>query len=224
MKPRTKGQLAHRVYHRVKQMIITLELKPGQVIDEKTLEQQLGIGRTPIREALLTLKVEKFIEGNPNKPFYVREIGLKSVRDLFEVLIPVEKLATSLAGQRIRQDSIEELKALNQRIRQAIDQRQYWELTSHNRTFHRLIAHASDNEYIFSIHENLRNQAERLSYLAISAEVQDGPVQEHNERIHLHHETMVTLLEQRNAAQLEKLAEEHVRLFQARILKYLRDV
>ena len=58
-----RGYMARDVYSRIKRKIIKLELQPGEIINEKNLENELGVGRTPIREALLTLKVEKFIEG-----------------------------------------------------------------------------------------------------------------------------------------------------------------
>ena len=217
-----KGYMAQEVYTRIKRKIITLELQPGEILNEKMLERELGVGRTPLREALLTLKVEKFIEGSPNKPFYVKEISLKSVRDLFETLVPIEILATSLAAERMSEQRINDLAGVNEKIEAAIEKKDYWELTNQNREFHRLITRAADNEYISSIHENLRNQAERLSFLAISSDAQGGSADEHNEKIRRHHRLMLTLLLERKAEELEKLAEEHVKLFQVRVLQYLR--
>jgi DNA-binding GntR family transcriptional regulator len=214
--------MTQEVYSRIKRKIITLELQPGEVISEKKLEQELGIGRTPIREALLTLKVEKFIEGSPNKPFYVKEISLKSVRDLFEALVPIEKMTTVLAAQRMGEEDFQALARANESIDRAIQQRDYWELTNQNREFHRLITRGSDNEYLLSIHENLRNQAERLSFLAISSESQGDSANAHNEKIRKHHHRLLSLLFERNTQGLEKLAEEHIKLFQARVLQYLR--
>ena len=217
-----RGYMAQEVYFRIKRKIITLELQPGEHISEKKLENEFGVGRTPIREALLTLKVEKLIEASPNKPFYVKEISLKGVRDLFEALVPIERIATVLAAQRMSEQRIGELSRLNERIDAAIDEKDYWELTNQNREFHRLITLSSDNEYLLSIHENLRNQAERLSYLAISSETHDGSAEEHNERIRDHHHHMLSLLFERDIEGLETLAEQHVKLFQARVLQYLR--
>ena len=216
-----RGYMAKEVYSRIKRKIITLELQPGETISEKKLEKELGAGRTPIREALLTLKVEKLIEGSPNKPFYVKEISLKSVRDLFEALVPIEKMATVLAAQRMSEKRIGELARMNEKIDAAIDKKDYWELTNQNREFHRLITLSSDNEYLLSIHENLRNQAERLSFLAISSETHDSSADQHNEKIRDHHRRMLALLFERNIEGLETLAEEHIKLFQARVLQYL---
>jgi DNA-binding GntR family transcriptional regulator len=214
--------MAQEVYNRVKRKIITLELQPGEILNEKELEKELGVGRTPIREALLTLKVEKFIGGNPNKPFYVKEISLKSVRDLFEALGPIEKLATSLAAQRISEKVIAELAKVCEKLDAAVEKRNYWELNNQNRIFHRMITEAADNEFLLSIHENLRNQADRLSFLAISSQIPGKSADEHNERIRDHHRRMLTLLNDRNGAELTRLAEEHVKLFQTRVLQYLR--
>ena len=216
-----RGFMAQEVYSRIKRKIITLELQPGEIISEKKLEEELGIGRTPIREALLTLKVEKLIEGTPNNPFYVKEISLKSVRDLFEALVPIEKMTTVLAAQRMNEQELDALVRQNEGIDRAIQQRDYWELTNQNREFHRLITQGSDNEYLLSIHENLRNQAERLSFLSISSETREDSADAHNGKIRDHHHRILTLLFERNMNELEKLAEEHVKLFQARVLQYL---
>lgn len=217
-----RGYTTQQVYAQIKRKIITLELPPGEILSEKRLENELGVGRTPIREALLTLKVEKLVEGSPNRPYYVKDISLKSVRDLFEALVPIERLATSLAAQRINEQQLNELSAMCDTVETAIQNKDYWELTSQNRSFHRLVSQASDNEYILSIHENLRNQAERLSFLAISSEVKGGSADEHNEKIRAHHRRMLTLLFERSTDEVAQLAEEHLRLFQVRVLQYLR--
>ncbi len=221
----TKGYQTLNVHNKIKRKIITLEYKPGEILNENRLERELGVGRTPIREALLTLKAENLVENRPNQPFFVKEITFKSVRDFFEVFVVMEKLATCLAGQRITQETVKEVKSLEAEVDEALRRRDYWEITHQNRKFHRLIAQASDNDYIFSIYENLRNQAERLSYLATSRELQNSaPLEEHLSKIRQHHHEIVSCLEMHQVDRLETLSEEHAKLFQDRILNYLTTV
>ena len=223
MKKEKKGYQALNVYQEIKQRIITLDLKPGEILEEKRLGVELGVGRTPVREALLLLKNENLVESRPNKTAYVKEMNLKNIKDLFESLTVIEKLTASLAAQRVTPEALKEIEKTEDRLSKAVKGRDVWEIESQNRRFHQLIAKASDNEYLFSIHDNLRAQAERLSYLAISREWETGPaLNEHLEKLKEQHKAIVKCLKEKDAEQMEKLSVEHVRLFQNRIMLYLQ--
>ncbi|MCX7853916.1 MAG: GntR family transcriptional regulator, partial [Caldilineales bacterium] len=91
--------LSQRAYEGIKHQIISLALPPGAVIDEDRLQAELGLGRTPIREALQRLALEKLVTIVPRRGTFVTEIGLMDLRLLFEVRVPLESLATRLAAQ-----------------------------------------------------------------------------------------------------------------------------
>jgi len=223
LKKERKGYQALKVYHEIKRRIITLELKPGEVLEEKRLGVELGVGRTPVREALLLLKSENLVESQPNKTAYVKEMNLKHIKDLFESLMAVEQLTACLAAQRITPGALKEIEKTEETLTRAVKGRDVWEIESQNRKFHQLIAKASDNECLFSIHDNLRAQAERLSYLAISKEWEEGPaLNEHLDKLKEDHKAIVRCLKEKDAEQMEKLAIEHVKLFQNRIMLYLQ--
>jgi DNA-binding GntR family transcriptional regulator len=223
LKKEKKGYQALNVYHEIKQRIITLELKPGEVLEEKQLGSELGVGRTPVREALLLLKSENLVESQPNKTAYVKEMNLKNIKDLFESLTAVEKLTACFAAQRVSSEALKEIEKAEEDLSKAVKRRDVWEIESQNRRFHQLVARASDNEYLYFIHENLRTQAERLSYLAVSKEWEEGPaLNEHLEKLKEHHKAIVQCLKEKDVEQMEKLSIEHVKLFQNRIMLYLQ--
>jgi len=223
LKKERKGYQTLRVYEEIKRRIITLNLKPGEVLEEKKLGAELGVGRTPVREALLLLKNENLIESQPNKTAYVKEMNLKNIKDLFESLTNIEKLTGCLAAQRITPEELKEIEKTEEDLNKALSRRDFWEIESKNQRFHQMIAKASDNEYLISIHKNLRTQAERISYLAISREWENGPaLNEHLEKIKEHHEAIVRCLRERDFESMEKLSIEHVKLFQNRIMLYLQ--
>lgn len=212
-----------RAYEEIKRRIVTLSLKPGDVLEEKKLATELRVGRTPVREALLLLRNENLIESQPNKTAYVKELNLKNIKDLFESLMHIEKLAASLATQRITPEVLKEIEKTEADLNTALSRKDFWEIESRNQRFHQLIAKASDNEYLISIHKNLRTQAERLSYLAISREWESGPdLNDHLEKIKEHHKSIVQCLRDRDAQSIEKLSIEHMKLFQNRIMHYLQ--
>jgi DNA-binding GntR family transcriptional regulator len=219
---REKGFHTSYVYDEIKRRIITLDLKPGEIIDEKKLMIELEVGRTPIREALLMLKNENLIVSLPNKSSYVKELTLKDVKDLSESLMSIEKLVTALAAQRMSPGHLEEIKKAEEEVERAVGQKRHWEIETQNRKFHQLISKACDNGYLFSIHENLRNQISRLSYLAFSKDMENSfSLDHHLNKIVDQHRKLIRCLEKRDSEKAGDLSLEHIRLFQNRITIYL---
>lgn len=218
-----RGNNASQAYELLKKKIITLEIRPGECLDEKGLMRELRVGRTPLREAILLLKNEKLIEGQPNKPFFVKEITFKGVKDLLETLLIVERDVTCLAAQRIGPQQIEELKTIQNRIEKAIESKNFWEITSRNLDFHFLISSSSDNEFIFQFHRITRNAAERLSYFSVSHEILGtSSLENHIYSISKEHRELLSALETHDVSRIETLSIEHIKHFQDRILNYLK--
>lgn len=222
MKKNIRGYMALDVYNTIKRKIVTLELRPGESLSERELGKELGVGRTPIREAILMLKSENLLDSRPNEAPYVKDITLKGVKDFFVPFMTVEKLVMRFAAQKMTPVILKGIKSINNEIDKAIKTKDNWNIMAKNRELHSSIAKATDNEYVIQIYEALSNQKERLSYLAISEEIQNGiPLQEHLATLSCQHKEIITLLEKGDAEQAESLAEAHVRLFQMRISMYL---
>jgi DNA-binding GntR family transcriptional regulator len=222
MRKRKKGYQVLDVYNKLKLKIIMLELKPGQILEEKKLAKELEVGRTPVREALLLLKADGLIESHPNKTAYVKEITLKGVKDLFESLMAVEKIIARLAARRVTPEILKEIEKAEEETRKAVEKKDIRKIESYNRLFHSLIAKASGNSILFSIHENLRNQAERYSYLAISKDFEDAPsLKEHYTKLKDQHSVILNCLREKDVKKIEKISEEHIKLFQNRIFLFL---
>lgn len=217
-----KGFQTIRVYNEIKRRIITLEFKPGDVIDEKQIMKELNVGRTPIREAILMLKAQNLVVGTPNKSTYVKELSIIEVRDLSEALMGIEKFITSLAAQRITGELIKELENKEKEIEKAIERKNYWEIEDKNREFHKIIATACNNRNLFTIHENIRNEVSRLSYLAFSKDMEnDMSLDLHFKKIKEQHKKIIRALKKRDHEQAGNLAWEHIKLFQKRIMIYM---
>ena len=109
MKKKPRGYMAREIYDIIKRKIITLELKPGEHISEKQLENELGTGRTPIREAILMLKAENLLDSQPNQAPYIKDITLKDVRDFFVAFIEIDKFVMKLAAQKASVQKMESI-------------------------------------------------------------------------------------------------------------------
>jgi DNA-binding GntR family transcriptional regulator len=77
--------LSQRAYDQIRRRIVDLELPPGSILDEGRLQSELGLGRTPIREALLRLSIERLVTIVPRRGIFVAEIGITDLQQIFEV-------------------------------------------------------------------------------------------------------------------------------------------
>jgi DNA-binding GntR family transcriptional regulator len=92
--------LAEKAYHAIRGLIVSLELAPGAVIEERELMEQLGIGRTPVREALRRLAQERLVEVYPRRGMFVTGVDVRELARLSEVRVVLEPEAARLAAER----------------------------------------------------------------------------------------------------------------------------
>jgi len=92
--------LADKAYHEIRGLIVSLELAPGAVIDERELIGRLEIGRTPVREALRRLAQERLVEVYPRRGMFVTGVDVRELARLSEVRAVLEPEAARLAAER----------------------------------------------------------------------------------------------------------------------------
>src|ERR671931_1766835 len=101
--------LADKAYHAIRDLIVSLELAPGAVIDERELVERLEIGRTPVREALRRLAQERLVEVYPRRGMLVTRVDVRELARLSEVRLVLEPEAARLAAERATEADREEL-------------------------------------------------------------------------------------------------------------------
>lgn len=109
---KSKGSLTDKAYNTLKASIISLDLKPGQIIVEEVISEKLGISRTPLRAALQRLSFESLVEIIPAKGTCVTKLSTKYLLDLFALKEVVEMLAVKLAALNRTENDIEYLRNL----------------------------------------------------------------------------------------------------------------
>ena len=92
--------LADKAYQAIRELIVSLELAPGAVIDEPELMERLGIGRTPVREGLRRLAYERLVEVYPRRGMFVTGVDVRELARLSEVRTVLEPEAARLAAER----------------------------------------------------------------------------------------------------------------------------
>ena len=93
-------------------LIVSLELAPGSAIKEPELTARLGIGRTPVREALRRLALERLVEVYPRRGMFVTTVDVRDLARLCEVRAVLEPEAARLAAERATRADLEEINAL----------------------------------------------------------------------------------------------------------------
>jgi DNA-binding GntR family transcriptional regulator len=214
-------QLNVIAYQKIKEFIVTLKLAPGEQVDEERLARILSIGRTPIREALFRLNAEKLVEVLPGRGFFVREITLSSLKDLFETMLILERSAAALAAKRIRSDRLEHLQKLNNDLRRAWQAKNFLKVTLLNSQFHRTIYNATENIFLFSYLDNLQNQSQRLAFMCFSKDIPGYDLESHAQLAINDHQALIELFRQGDDLEAVKVISEHVKLFQRRVNHFL---
>lgn len=129
-------------------MIVTRELLPGSMISENQLAEELGCGRTPIREALQRLKLEGFVEIHPRRGALVTPVDVMRQLELLEVRRPLENLVARLAAARATHDERREMIRLAEEITAAAARSDRIAYLSANRAIHDIRTKASRNQML----------------------------------------------------------------------------
>ena len=99
--PAVSHLIADRAYFELRDRIVTLQLPPGAPLIEDELMRELGIGRTPLREAVKRLALENLVEVRPRRGTYVTEVNVADIVHITEVRAELEGQAAQLAAMRI---------------------------------------------------------------------------------------------------------------------------
>lgn len=180
----TARSLHDQVANRVRDMIIEAVLEPGSRIDEAQLIQDLGVSRTPFREALRTLAAEGLVTIKPSKGAVVRKLTPKDVHSMLEVLSELEKLAGRLACERATDEEVDELVALHERMLEHYAERDRLPYYKLNQEFHSRLAALSGNEPLQEMQNNLQGRLKRIRYIGNeSPDSWAGAVADHEDMI-----------------------------------------
>lgn len=206
--------LAEQAYLTLRDRLIMLEIKPGAPINDTALAAELGVGRTPVREALKRLEVDHLVVSYPRRGTFATAVDITELADVSEIREQLEPLAARRAARdaspamraRLREtaDSI-------QALAEPIDQR---ELMRYDITVHRLIYAAAGNPHLEDSLIRYDNLATRIWCLVLDKVPSVvGHVQEHAD--------LLRTIADGDAEAAARMALEHVTSFEATIRKAL---
>ena len=169
LSPRTgeTASFADRAYYAIRELIVTLELPPGAVVREPELTERLGIGRTPVREALRRLAQERLVEVFPRRGMFVTKVDVRDLARLCEVRVALEPEAARLAAERATQADLAELQGVLAELG-GPRKRDPRALIDLDERIHRAIYHASHNPYLAETLEKYYAHALRIWMVALA--------------------------------------------------------
>ena len=195
--------LHEEVTNRLRDMIVSLRLQPGQRIQEMEVAQLLGVSRTPVREAIKVLTAEGLVELLPLRGAIVKAFSAKNARDMLEVIALMEAYAGELACQA-SQAKIDEILETHRRMRVFFETRQRLDYFVLNQRIHDALIALADNETLSLTHATLSKRMRGLRYSGNSTP-------ENWNAAMAEHEQMMVALAARDGQALSRIMGEHIR-------------
>ncbi|MDM8533740.1 GntR family transcriptional regulator [Clostridiaceae bacterium HSG29] len=158
--------LGNIVYDSLKESILNGSLKPGERLMESKIADDLGVSRTPVREAIRKLEKEKYVKMVPRKGAYVEDLTKEDILEVIEIRVVLEGLAAELAARNITDEMKEKMKENVRKFNLASCKVDREELIVLDEVFHNMIYIASGNTKLNEIVKELQDQFQRfrLSY------------------------------------------------------------
>ena len=222
-----KTSARETAYVEMRRRILTLELRGAQKIDEGALVASIGLSRTPVREALHRLAAEGLVEADARGGYRVSSISLRQCRELIEAQHVLVRAVTQLLVERIDDEGLERLSEAVRAVERAAADRDVAAVTRTNAELHILETELTRNSYLLAMAERVYTNLQRLAFLSFGGDqggaARLGDIDEHYDKVHDDHWEYIDALKQRDRERAEEVAVRHVKLFQARLARYLSE-
>lgn len=209
-----RQQLPEEVASYVRELIISGEVKPGEFLRMEPIAEAVGVSNTPVREGMLTLRSEGFVELAPRRGFVVAPFGEQDLRDLFWAQGKLAGELAARAAKRMTPEQIESLELLLEEYEGAVAAESESEIARIGHTFHRRINLAADSRRLALLLGSMVKQLPNRFYATIEGHV-DATSEEHSE--------LVDALRRRDARRARSLMEGHLDSGATRLIESLES-
>lgn len=202
--------LLDAILSRLRDMIIEGTLPPGTRLNEGQIGQQLGVSRTPLREAIKYLASEGLVELIPSRGAVVKQFGAREVQDMLLVLRILEQQAGIIACTLASDSSIAGVRVLHDRMLECYERRDRLAYYKLNQAIHTAIVALADNGALSDVHARMQTRLKRIRFIG-----HEGP--EKWASAVAEHEQMITALEARDGERLSNILGQHLTLAWERV-------
>ena len=214
-RPRDANSQSETAYHAIREMIVTLELAPGAVVSERELMARLGLGRTPVREALRDLARERLVEVYPRRGIFVSSIDVGDIAGLSEVRVVLEALAARLAATRATDADRQAIDGLLEELSSLGGEADDRRLIELDQRIHQHIHRCTHNPFLAAALEEYYVLTLRIWFVALDrVERLDEAVREHR--------ALLEAVRAGDADRAEAAMRDHVRGFEVAVRAVLQ--
>jgi len=208
--------LSKKVYKIIKSKIINGSLKPGTKLLEAKLAEQMGISRTPIREALRELAAKGFVKMIPNQGIVVSSDSIEDIQEVMQIRGVLEGLAAHLAATKITEEEISKLENFLKQMEKITKERDNHAFGEVDAKFHNVIVNISGNQRLIQIRKNITEQAHRyrIKLLKFSG-ILNYSTQDHWK--------IVEALKKKDSKKADRLSQKHIENVLANILAHKNE-
>ncbi|HHY46211.1 MAG TPA: GntR family transcriptional regulator [Firmicutes bacterium] len=204
------------IVERIRQLIISGELGPGCRIVERDVARELGVSRTPVREALKRLAAEGLLEIAPHKGAIVAKMSLRDLAEIMQIREALEGLACRLAVNDITEDHLNDLRKLIDEMREASETGDLYRYSSCNQRFHNVILNIAGNRRLMQMLELIKAQSVRERFKSLLNPGRSR--QSLNE-----HKAILDALEARDPDRAELVMRKHIQAVALNISNLISD-
>ncbi|MBQ7059137.1 MAG: GntR family transcriptional regulator [Firmicutes bacterium] len=154
--------LAESVYYQIRRKILSGKYTPGEAVTEGEVAKELGVSRTPVREAFKQLESEGLLELRPNRGALVVGIGRSDIEDIYEIRSLLEGRAAERAATKADEASMEQLSEIVDLTEFYIERGDYDRVTAMDDRFHRTIYELTGSRMLQKILKELHAYAENI--------------------------------------------------------------
>lgn len=198
--------LRGRVFAQIRENILSGKYKDGMELREITIGEELGVSRTPVREALRQLELEELVKIIPNKGAYVTSINAKDIKDIYKMRSMLEGLCARWATRYITEEQIDELEEvifLSEFYLNKKSQGKTSHVTEMDGKFHLVLYQASNSRMLGHILRDFHKYVQVARTMSVRSEDRARKSIEE-------HKAILEAIKQKDEDKAERLAHEHI--------------
>jgi DNA-binding GntR family transcriptional regulator len=214
MPQETSQSLRNAAYEAIKHRIITCVFKPGDYLNEAYVSASIGIGRTPVHQAIDRLTQDGLLEVIPRKGIIVKPISLEEVVHITEVRRVNESYCVGLAAEHADNIELSVLGDILHRADAWTDVRNIEQMMLLDREFHMALAKAAKNPVLANILQNLHERSLRFWFISLTAH-------DHHREVQQEHRAIFDAIKRRDADAAVQAMLVHIDSFRRNVTRYL---
>lgn len=195
--------LRGRVYHTIRENILNGEYRSDEELREIAIGKELGVSRTPVREALRQLELEGLVYIIPNKGAYVKGISEEDIRDIYMIRSRLEGLSARLAAEKITPEQMASLEEVIYLSEFHTEKENYEKVFEMDSKFHELLYEASGSKQLHHLLSDYHHYVQKVRKVSVATQTRAGQSTKEHQRI-------LEAIKAHDPDRAEQLAKEHI--------------